>query len=109
MENDFILEITELVQFFISKIIELIKLIPKQEHFIPKREALRNILAFDIAIFAFLVPLSVTAVAKISEIYNSELLSKRFIKTCSLRILYILLIIHISLIIFVNFFLDKDC
>ena len=69
---------------------------------------LSDIAAFEAAVIAFLIPLSLEMVARISERYQSEVVLKPFEDEFENRYLLILLLINASLAIFLRFFVTED-
>ena len=69
---------------------------------------LSDIAAFEAAVIAFLIPLSLEMVARISERYQSEVVLKPFEDEFENRYLLVLLLINASLAIFLRFFVTQE-
>lgn len=69
---------------------------------------LSDITAFEAAVIAFLIPLSLEMVARISERYQSEVVLRPFEDEFENRYLLILLLINASLAIVLRFFITEE-
>jgi hypothetical protein len=73
----------------------------------PNPEFLSDIAAFEAVIIAFLVPLSIEIISKLSERYNSDVITRSFENNFKNRTLPPLLLINIVVAIILRFFI-KD-
>jgi hypothetical protein len=76
--------------------------------FVPPRDFLSDVAAFEAVVIGLAIPLSFEIVSRISERYKSEVITKRFIHEWSTRWLQILLIANITLAVCIKFFVHED-
>jgi len=81
----------------------LLDLIP-----IPSPNFLSDIASFEIVILAFLVPLSIDIVSKISERYKSDSIINLFQKPWQIKYMPIILLINIVFAIALRFLVNED-
>ncbi|PIR88863.1 MAG: hypothetical protein COU07_04140 [Candidatus Harrisonbacteria bacterium CG10_big_fil_rev_8_21_14_0_10_40_38] len=74
----------------------------------PNPTFLSDVAAFEAAIIAFLVPLSIEIISKISERYNSDVITRSFNNTWENKILPPFLLINIVAAILLRFFVQDD-
>ena len=74
----------------------------------PNPTFLSDVAAFEAAIIAFLVPLSIEIISKISERYNSDVITRSFDNTWENKILPPFLLINIVAAILLRFFVQDD-
>ncbi len=74
----------------------------------PNPAFLSDVAAFEAVIIAFLVPLSIEIISKISERYNSEVIIRSFENNWANRILPPFLLINIVVAIGLRFFVQDD-
>jgi hypothetical protein len=75
--------------------------------FNPDPTFLSNIAAIEAVIIAIAIPLSLEIVSKISERYQSEIISKKFFQSCTVTLLPKLLVLNIIVAVSLIFF--KSC
>jgi len=75
---------------------------------IPNPTFLSDVAAFEAVIIAFLVPLSIEIISKISERYNSDVITRSFDNTWENKILPPFLLINIVVAISLRFFVQDD-
>jgi hypothetical protein len=75
--------------------------------FNPDPTFLSNIAAIEAVIIAIAIPLSLEIVSKISERYQSEIISKKFFQSCTVTLLPKLLVLNIIVAVSLIFFV-KD-
>lgn len=76
--------------------------------FTPKPDFLSDVAAFEAVIIGLAVPLSLEIVSRISERYQSEVISKQFIQEWEIKWLPKFLIINIILAIVLRFFVTSE-
>jgi hypothetical protein len=76
--------------------------------FNPSPTFLSNIAAIDAVIIAIAIPLSLEIVSKISERYQSEIISKKFFQSCTVTLLPKLLVLNIIVAISLIFFIKEN-
>jgi len=74
----------------------------------PNPTFLSDVAAFEAAIIAFLVPLSIEIISKVSERYNSDVITRSFNNTWENKILPPFLLINIVAAIILRFFVQYD-
>lgn len=74
--------------------------------FMPEPSFLSDIAAFESVILAFLVPLSIDIISKISERYKSDVITYLFQKPWQIRYLPLILLINIVLTIGLRFLME---
>lgn len=74
----------------------------------PNPTFLSDVAAFEAVIIAFLVPLSIEIISKISERYNSDVIIRSFDNTWENKILPPFLLINIVAAIVLRFFIQDD-
>jgi len=74
----------------------------------PKPTFLSDVAAFEATIIAFLVPLSIEIISKISERYNADVITRSFDNTWENKILPPFLLINIVAAILLRFFVQDD-
>jgi len=74
----------------------------------PNPTFLSDVAAFEAAIIAFLVPLSIEIISKISERYNSDVITRSFDNTWENKILPPFLLINIVAAVLLRFFVQDD-
>jgi len=74
----------------------------------PNPTFLSDVAAFEAVIIAFLVPLSIEIISKISERYNSDVITRSFDNTWENKILPPFLLINIVVAISLRFFVQDD-
>ena len=84
---------------------KLINLLPTPS---PKPDFLSDVAAFEAAVIALAIPLSLDMVSRISERYQSEVITKRFLQEWSIKWLPRLLIINIIIAVSLRFFVDDN-
>jgi len=91
----------EIIEFF-SNIYFFLKA------FNPSPTFLSNIAAIDAVIIAIAIPLSLEIVSKISERYQSEIISKKFFQSYTVTLLPKLLVLNIIVAISLTFFIKEN-
>ena len=76
--------------------------------FNPSPTFLSNIAAIEAVIIAIAIPLSLEIVSKISERYQSEIISKKFFQSCTVTLLPKLLVLNIIVAISLIFFIKEN-
>lgn len=102
--------------FFDNKTFDLLSLFFKNIHllkewflrFHPSPDFLSDIAAFEAAVIAFLIPLSIEIISKVSERYESEITTEVFEKRPSNRLLPYLLMFNILLAVVLRFFVNTQ-
>lgn len=74
----------------------------------PSKSFLSDIAAFEATIIAFLVPLSIEIVSKLSERYKSDVINRTFEDSLENKILPYFLILNIVAVILLQFFINED-
>ncbi len=74
----------------------------------PHPRFLSNVAAFEAVIIAFLVPLSIEIISKLSERYNSDVINRSFERYWANKILPTFLLINIVVAIVLGFFIQDD-
>lgn len=77
-------------------------------HFIPNQNFLSDIAAFEAVVIGLAMPLSFDIVSRISERYQSEVITKKFLQNWEINLLPVLLIISIISAISLRFFVPDD-
>jgi hypothetical protein len=75
---------------------------------VPTSNFLSDIAAFETGVIALAIPLSFDIVSRISERYQSEVITKRFIRAWEIKWLPILLIFNIITAVILRFFVDDN-
>lgn len=86
----------------------LLNLISPVFTFTPEPHFLSDIATFEAVIIGLAVPLSLEMVSRISERYQSEVISKQFLKEREVKLLPILLMLNIFLAIGLRFFVTGE-
>lgn len=88
-----------------------INIIKYMINFAPSPVFLSDVAAFEGAVIALAIPLSLEIISRISERYKSEVISKKFNKEWSVRLLPIFFFINIILVVTLRFFVNNnpDC
>jgi len=76
--------------------------------FNPSPTFLSNIAAIEAVIIAIAIPLSLEIVSKISERYQSEIISKKFFQSCTVTLLPTLLVLNIIVAVSLIFFVKES-
>lgn len=76
--------------------------------FNPSPTFLSNIAAIEAVIIAIAIPLSLEIVSKISERYQSEIISKKFFQSCTVALLLKLLVLNIIVAVSLIFFVAEN-
>ncbi len=76
--------------------------------FTPSPAFLTDVAAFEGIILAIAIPLSLEIVSRVSERYQSEVISKRFIREWPIKLLPILLILNILMAVALKFFMPNN-
>jgi len=76
--------------------------------FTPNPTFLSDIAAFEAVVIAIAIPLSFEIVSRISERYESEVISRRFLDHWSIKWLPFLLIVNIIIAVVLRFFASGD-
>jgi hypothetical protein len=74
----------------------------------PNPTFLSDVAAFEAVIIAFLVPLSIEIISKISERYNSDVITRSFENNWENKILPPFLLVNITIAVVLRFFLQDD-
>lgn len=74
----------------------------------PNVSFLSDVAAFEAAVIAFLVPLSIEIVSKLSERYQSDVIIRAFEDSIENKYLPLILIINIIIAIVLRFFINDD-
>jgi hypothetical protein len=77
-------------------------------NFTPAPEFLSDVAAFEAVVIALAVPLSFEIVSRISERYQSEVITKQFIQEWEIKWLPIFLMINIILAVALRFFVQDN-
>ncbi len=80
--------------------------IKKMIDFTPNIGFISDLVVFEVGVFAFVVPLSFEVISRISERYQSETISKRFIKEKVVIALPFLTLVNAFIAIVLRFFSD---
>jgi len=76
--------------------------------FNPSPTFLSNIAAIEAVIIAIAIPLSLEIISKISERYQSEIISKKFFQSCTVTLLPTLLVLNIIVAVSLIFFVAES-
>lgn len=76
--------------------------------FTPSPAFLTDVAAFEGIILAIAIPLSLEIVSRVSERYQSEVISKKFIREWPIKLLPLLLIFNIFMAIALKFFMPNN-
>jgi hypothetical protein len=95
-------EIQQLIANYFKPYLELILNIQANPAF------LSDIAAIEAAIIAFLVPLSIEIISKISERYNSDVITRAFTRKWENRILTPFLLVNIFIAVTLRLFIKDD-
>lgn len=77
-------------------------------NFSPTPDFLSDIAAFEAVVIALAIPLSFEIVSRISERYQSEVISRKFIQNWSIKLLPIFLIFNMIFSISLRFFINSN-
>lgn len=77
-------------------------------HFTPSPDFLSDIAAFEAVVITLTIPLSFEVISRLSERYQSEVITKNFSREWENRLLPIFLVVNIILTITLRFFVNKN-
>jgi hypothetical protein len=96
---------SEVVTNTIRYICEILKFII---NFTPTQNFLSDIAAFEAVVIGIAIPLSFEIVSRISERYQSEVITREFLKNWEIKLLPIFLISNIIIAIVLRFFIPNN-